>query len=366
MKINLEYLADEGVLIAGFDSKEYQYILLQVSNKSTGIPLINNFNVSQLKKRITMMNKRKTSIAKAVKYLLAIPIGSALLLGNAVQASSTDLINIITEETTFDGNQVPQKKGDVYTVVEEMPEYPGGESEMHKFIASNLKYPAEAQKDKAEGRVVVRFIVKSTGEIADVVTVRKTNALLDEEAIRVIKAMPDWTPGKQDGKAVDVYFTLPVVFKLKGSKNNTASSGNKDEVVVVGYGSKEKANATSMSDNSKPFITVEQMPMFPGGEKAMQEYIGNNLKYPEEAQKAGVQGGRVTIRFIVGADGSISDVNIIRGISPEADAEAARVIKAMPNWTPGKQNGQDVPVYFTLPIVYRLKKDEPKENMPQS
>lgn len=104
----------------------------------------------------------------------------------------------------------------------------------------------------------------------------------------------------------------------------------------------------------KPFVTVEQMPSFPGGEAEMQRYIAENLKYPVIAQETGIQ-GRVTIRFVVTKDGVISDVQVIRGIDKSCDQEAVRVVKSMPKWIPGKQNGRNVPVYFTLPVVFRLK-----------
>lgn len=104
----------------------------------------------------------------------------------------------------------------------------------------------------------------------------------------------------------------------------------------------------------KPFVTVEQMPQFPGGEAEMQKFIANTLKYPVVAQENGIE-GRVTIRFVVTANGDISDVQIIRGIDSSCDKEAVRVVNAMPQWIPGKQNGRNVPVYFTLPIVYRLR-----------
>lgn len=372
MKINLEYLADKGVLEAGFNSKRYQYILLQVSNKNTGIPLINNFNVSQLKKRISMMNKKKSSIFSSVKYLLAIPVGVALILGNAVQASS-DLMNIIAEnefitsENVIDGQQVPQKKDAVFTIVEKMPKYPGGESAMHTFINNNLKYPIEAQKSGIQGRVTVRYVVQSSGEISDVTVIRGIDPALDNEAMRVIKAMPKWIPGKQNGKDVDVYYTLPIIFKLKGASQKEGT-GNPNETVVnkgnsegnkkpVGVASLREVKPGETSDH--PFVTVEKMPSFPGGESAMHTFVNERLKYPVDAQKAGIQ-GRVTVRFVVGKTGEISDVAVIRGVDPSMDAEAVRVVKAMPNWIPGKQNNIDVPVYFTLPIIFRLKTDNVK------
>lgn len=104
----------------------------------------------------------------------------------------------------------------------------------------------------------------------------------------------------------------------------------------------------------KPFYTVEQMPGFPGGEAEMNKFISENLKYPIVAQESGIQ-GRVTIRFVVTKTGEISDVTVVRGIDPSCDKEAVRVVKSMPKWIPGKQNGLNVPVYFTLPIVFKLK-----------
>lgn len=111
---------------------------------------------------------------------------------------------------------------------------------------------------------------------------------------------------------------------------------------------------TQEKPQEKPFTTVEQMPTFPGGEAEMQRYIANNLKYPISAQENSIQ-GRVTIRFVVTASGEISDVKVLKGIDPACDREAVRVVKSMPKWIPGKQNGRNVAVYFTLPIVFKLQ-----------
>lgn len=102
------------------------------------------------------------------------------------------------------------------------------------------------------------------------------------------------------------------------------------------------------------FTIVEQMPSFPGGEAEMMKFIGSNLRYPVVAQESGIQ-GRVTVRFVVTKEGNIDQVEVVRGIDPSCDREAMRVVKSMPKWTPGRQNGKSVPVYFTLPILFRLK-----------
>lgn len=108
------------------------------------------------------------------------------------------------------------------------------------------------------------------------------------------------------------------------------------------------------TDSSKPFITVEQMPRFPGGEVAMHKFINENLKIPASVYEPGIQ-GRVTIRFVVSKTGEVTDVTVIRGVEPAYDKEVARVIRSMPKWIPGKQNGVTVPVYFTLPILIHFK-----------
>ncbi|MFT4222405.1 TonB family protein [Dysgonomonas sp.] len=346
IKINLEYLADEEVLNQGYNSKEYQYILLQVSNKNSGISLINNFNVSQLKKRIAMMNKKRSSILASLKYLLIVPIGAILLLGNAVQASP-DLIKMASDEL-FDR---PQDQ------VDQLPSFPGGIDEMNKFIRDNLRYPVTAQEAGIQGQILVSFIVKSTGEISNISVIEKTDPALDKEAVRVIKSMPKWIPAKLDGKDVDASYAIPIIFKLSGSKAVGQTKDN--SIVVVGYGSKieiAELKSGSSSNKKNPFVTVEQMPNFPGGEVEMQRYIRENLKYPETAQKEEIQ-GRVTLRFIVADDGEIQNVVVVRGIDPSCDKEAVRVIENMPKWIPGKQNGIAVPVYFNIPIQFRLKND---------
>lgn len=111
----------------------------------------------------------------------------------------------------------------VFTVVEEMPEYPGGMSEFMKFIAQNIKYPADALQGKVEGRVIARFVVCKDGSISDIEIMRSVSPSLDAEAVRVLKLMPKWKPGRQRGRAVPVKFTVPVTFRLEKPKTDAAS-----------------------------------------------------------------------------------------------------------------------------------------------
>ena len=103
----------------------------------------------------------------------------------------------------------------------------------------------------------------------------------------------------------------------------------------------------------KVFDTVEQMPEYPGGMQAMIEFLQANMKYPEDAAKQKVE-GRVMVQFVVETDGSISDVHVAKQVFPSLDAEAIRVVQAMPKWTPGKEKGNVVRVKYNLPIVFRM------------
>ncbi len=102
------------------------------------------------------------------------------------------------------------------------------------------------------------------------------------------------------------------------------------------------------------FVVVEEQPEYPGGQAAMMQFLSNNIRYPVIAQENGIQ-GRVICNFVVERDGSITDVQVVRGVDPSLDREAVRVIQQMPNWKPGRQRGQSVRVRFTLPVVFRLQ-----------
>ena len=107
-------------------------------------------------------------------------------------------------------------------------------------------------------------------------------------------------------------------------------------------------------EENKVFDIVEQQPLFPGGPAALLKYLSEHTKYPVVAQENGVQ-GRVTVQFVVEKDGSISDVHVLRGVDPSLDKEAVRVVKSMPRWTPGKQNGITVRVNYRVPVLFRLQ-----------
>ncbi len=110
----------------------------------------------------------------------------------------------------------PVEENKVFTAVEQMPQFPGGDAELMKYIQKNLKYPPVAMENNIQGRVVVQFVVTKTGKIGEVKVARSKDPDLDKEAVRVVKTLPDFIPGKMNGQAVAVWYTLPITFKLQG------------------------------------------------------------------------------------------------------------------------------------------------------
>ena len=171
-------------------------------------------------------------------------------------------------------------------------------------------------------------------------------------------------------------FTAPVIKKdeLVKEENQVKQMDKLDDKVAVGTENKEGVKdrtveavrndiavaapppppAPKPEVATKVFDVVEEMPSFPGGNGALMSYLSSNTKYPVVAQENGVQ-GRVIVSFVVERDGSISDVKVARSVDPSLDREAQRVVKSMPRWKPGKQNGSAVRVKYTVPVVFRLQ-----------
>ena len=156
------------------------------------------------------MNKKETQRTGLLKYILFAPIIAGLVFGNSLQAQDNTKSSESKEETV----QTEVKKDSVYMVVDVLPSFPGGDKALAEYLSKNLKYPKVAAKEGKQGRVICRFIVRSTGEIDDIEVLRSVRIDLDSEAIRVIRNMPKWIPGKQDGKEVDVYYSIPIRFQL--------------------------------------------------------------------------------------------------------------------------------------------------------
>lgn len=202
------------------------------------------------------------------------------------------------------------------------PSYSGGEVAMFKFINDRLVYPPSAREAGVEGRVVVRFVVSEKGDIRDVRILKSLHPDCDSIAVNIVRSMPRWTPGQQRGKDAAIGYILPIAFRL-----------SKDDI------------------EGKIYTLADSMPEFPGGMDSLFAFIRKNLRYPNLDQ---CFQGRVVIRFVVTKEGKIKQPKIMKGVVPEADEEALRVVRLMPDWIPGRRNGSAVNVYYMVPVSFKL------------
>ncbi|TGD78604.1 energy transducer TonB [Hymenobacter wooponensis] len=158
-----------------------------------------------------------------------------------------------------------------------------------------------------------------------------------DEEVKKVEEIPDQEDLKEKTVATET---------VKGNTDNPAD--------LAGLEPGEGTKAVEEVVESKPYTYVEQMPVFPGGTEALLAYIGKNIKYPAMALRNQVE-GRVFIKFVVGADGSVTNAEVQKGIGAGCDEESLRVIKNLPKFTPGKQNGRAVPVYYTVPVTFAIK-----------
>jgi TonB family protein len=359
-----EFEADEAVIKAGIDAKNYQLLLIKKAVGTRLYSMANSLNHSSLKKRITMMLKEKSNPWARLKYVYVLPLAAisiAAFASNEVSnplerlsdAKVSDLSAYLNQKVdnsilspddssiNLQDLQKPKKKtvkahntadeSVVYNMADQQPAYPGGTSALINDISKNMRYPADALKKNIQGRVIVQFVVGTDGVVRDAKVVRSIPGL-DEEALRIVNSMPRWIPGMNKGKKVAVKYTLPLTFKQTNDS---------------------KTNVPSSATSGKVFDLPEEQPEFVGGSGKMLEFFSSHLRYPESAHKAGIE-GRVIVQFVVGKDGSISGAKVVRGLTEDLDNEALRVINLMPRWKPGKLRGEDVAVKFTVPFNFRL------------
>ena len=250
-----EYEADRYVLSSGFDACTYQLLLIRKSVGPKLYNMVHSFNNYSLKKRITMMMKRKSRFWTQAKSLYVLPLGGFVLSLFActdgkkpsvqesqrmetqpVEAQSAkpqeapvkeqprDSVAPFQEEknqrvATTTPVKEPVKKSsgkDAHENLEDQdPSFPGGDVACMKWLTNNINYPKEAMEKGIEGRVIVRFVVTKNGKITNAEVVRPVDPLLETEALRVIRSMPDWVPAKRNGQNVDLQFTLPITFRLQ-------------------------------------------------------------------------------------------------------------------------------------------------------
>ena len=260
IRTNLEYMADARVLENGYDSKTYQYHLLGLSHQKAAATIYNNFNVLPLKKRIKMMNKKRTKEIGRTKYLMFLPLAALLMIISNIEAVArttkkiaVEVIEAVDPKIEQPAPEVqalqavPQREqgtkaiaykekavdkdtldNPIFEVVEQMPEFPdGGMPALMEYFGKNIKYPEAAMKKGTQGRVTVQFVVEKDGSIANAKVLRGIDPELDKEAVRVISMMPKWKPGMQKGQAVNVKYTVPVMFRLHEPNTTVSTDHNK-------------------------------------------------------------------------------------------------------------------------------------------
>jgi TonB family protein len=256
---------------------------------------------------------------------------------NFTKASCVALFLLLGAGTTTDVMaQTATEK--VFAKADQMPALLGGNQAVDTYFARALTDVARGQG----GVVTLSLVVGKTGQVSQAAITNtyvpqaqrelEANKTLEQAILKAAASMPGWKPGSIGGKPVAVRVAVPV--------NISAQEAPAEEEYVYDH--------------------VEQMPGFPGGEEAMRHYMATHIQYPKDAL-AQKKEGAMLVNFVVDKTGKLKDFKVVRGLTPSIDAEALRVLATMPTWSPGKQNGRPVAVSYTMPVLFRLPKDEVKK-----
>lgn len=348
-----EYIADDDVVANGVDKRNYMMLILQQCTAVDFSDMSNNFSLILTKKRIKMITKHEKAKGFWWKLLATLPVLALLLIVNArasaQQVKKTD--ETVYEFSTKDITNIKIKKVDndsIYQIVEVMPEFPGGVDKMMDYLSKNIKYPEAAKEKGISGRVFLSFVIEKDGAVSDVKVAKGIGKECDDEALRVVKAMPKWKPGLMKGKPVRVSYMLPIFFKLDEGE---AYKPVKGETVAP--------QADLKPGKDGVWDIAETMPEYPGGIDGLRTYIQENLTVPEKYKNVETKAEyRVFVQFVVAEDGSITNVELKKSEPSKKDLneEAIRVVKGMPKWKPGTVDGKPVKVRYLLPVTYRLGK----------
>ena len=212
--------------------------------------------------------------------------------------------------------------------------FPGGKDAWKEYIKNNLVYPEEAKESGKKGIVRVQYGIDQDGYVSNILVSDTLDPLLDREAMRVIATMPQWNSSGIPGMIIE-----PIAFGTDDAKE-----------------SKRKADSIKMArlERMNVLTRADKMPSFPGGSRALDAFLKENLKYSKSDVK-GRKEARVNIDFVVNTDGSLSNIGVSRSVNSQLDAEALRVVDMMPKWNPGTKNGNPVAVYYVLPVIFKGK-----------
>lgn len=361
IRTNLEYMADEKVLETGHDSRTYQYHLLGLSHHKAAATIYNSFNVLPLKKRITMMNKRRTRAIGRTKYLMFLPLAALLMIVSNIEAVARATQKITAEVmeavTPAETPEVQPQPENIATLPKQEPDNIAPSSQPEMNVAP-IPQQEKSKKVTYKGKIVDDEAGNPISDVKIIIDHKYqsiTKSTVNAQGEFRIETSPEasilFEHTKSDGSKLVRFCTPKVLAQM-----------NPDNMVIELIPYIDIKTAATEAD---VYEVVENMPEFPnGGMTALMKYLSDNIRYPEAAHKAGIQ-GRVTVQFVVGKDGSIGNVSILRGVNADLDAEAIRVISSMPKWKPGTQKGEPVKVKYTVPVMFRLA-PEPVEKIDET
>ena len=300
-------------------------------NKDLG-PLINEVS------RALHAAANKIEVKNKIKFNYEISF--CLQTDNGVLSSKVPVGSDAIVVMTYAKGSSPQENMP-FIKVEKMPTFQGGDlNAFRNWMQAQIQYPAQAAAKGISGRVIFEFVVEKDGTTSSFKVLKSPDAMLSAEVERAFKTSPKWEAGEQMGKKVRVKYTVPIVFNMQGAEEK------KTELVV--------ANEILAINNSEPYIKVEKMPTFQGGDlNAYRNWVQSQIQYPAEAAAKNIS-GRVIFSFVVEKDGSSSDFTIMASPDKLLSAEVERVFKTSPKWEAGTQRGEKVRVKYTVPIVFTL------------
>jgi len=368
-----EFLADE--LAAAFQGDKAEYAMLLLS-KSFGISpntLTNGFlEKSLIKKRIFMLHKERSKKIAIMKYGISIPLFALLIVFSSATVRKSEKLISITDQIPLDKPIEMVQEMVTETPKELVPDPKvsvDGKTDtnwkgFYQFLGRNIKYPSAANSDEIQGNAQIKFNLKG-GRVTNMISNVALGAGCDEEVMKTILSYNGFK-NIADGKyALTVSFSIPESSAKFKNRILPKSPGyvNLNKITIISFLPKNTESSSIKSENSDKvydFVSIEKQPEFPGGIAKFYKYIGGSIKYPKMAQENNVQ-GKVFLSFIVEQDGSLSDIQITRGLGSGTDEEAIRVLKESPKWNPGISNGHPVRVKYNININFTLNNDAPKE-----
>ncbi len=226
----------------------------------------------------------------------------------------------------------------------------GGTTRYAQFLADHQRYPATAMLQGQQGTVPVRFVVEKTGVLSNLEVAKAVAPLLDAEALRLIKSGPRWTPAKNGGQVVRQRVTVPVSFVLSPPATTV-------QLPAKGGAPTPPSNAADIAASAhpnQPAVVAPDKPATPvGGTDAFFAWIEKNQQYPKLARQRKIQ-GKVPVEFVVQADGSLTDVRVLKKMGSGLDEEALRLIRTAPKWEPATYQGKPLKQKLVLPVLFQL------------